>query len=90
MVRDYGCPVGGIPGAGVGSGVDSASSFVVNYQIFNFRGLLGTPDVEDIDRLFMHPVVNPTRFDPDLTIVFVVKFLYGATEADKVFELVGC
>jgi hypothetical protein len=68
----------------------SASSFVVSDQIFDFKGLLGAPNVKDVNRFFMYPVIKPTRFDPDLTIVSVVKLLYGATEADKALELVGC
>ena len=68
----------------------SASSSVVSDQIFDFKGLLSPPDVEDVDRFFMHPVIKPTRFDPDLTIVSVVKLLYGATEANKALQLVSC
>ena len=68
----------------------SASSFVVSDQIFDFQGLLGAPDMEEVNRSFMYSVIKPTRFDPDLTIAFVGELLNGPAETHKVFELVGC
>jgi|CZKI01.1.fsa_nt_gi hypothetical protein len=37
----------------------------------------------------MDPVVQPTRFDPHLTIVVVNKFPYRSAKENKPFELIS-